>query len=114
VAFDSGGSEDALRRKGHIPNLARHCLRDLQEAGLHTVWRSEDSGDLRLVHLESGQAFCVEFGRYRGPWGVPSVEVAYSHPEYRQELLDILDKVDAGQAAWRGQLRARNTRRRLR
>jgi hypothetical protein len=54
VAFDSGGSEDALRRKGHIPNLARQCLRDLQEAGLHTVWRSEDSGDLRLVHLESG------------------------------------------------------------
>jgi hypothetical protein len=39
---------------------------------------------------------------------------AYSHPEYRQELLDFLDKVDIGQAAWRGQLRARNTRRRLR
>jgi hypothetical protein len=42
---------------------------------LHTVWRSEDTGDSRLVHLESGQAFWMEFGRYRDLWGVPSVEV---------------------------------------
>jgi hypothetical protein len=41
----------------------------------------------------------MEFGRYRGPWGVPSVEVAYSYPEYRHTLLDFLERVEAGEAA---------------
>jgi pimeloyl-ACP methyl ester carboxylesterase len=39
---------------------------------------------------------------------------AYSHPGYRQRLLEFLERVEAGEAALRDRSRARNTRRRLR
>jgi hypothetical protein len=63
-----------VSRVGHLPKLARKCLTRLGKVGLHTKWRSKED-NIQLVRLkESGQAFWLEFGRYRDHWAVPSVE----------------------------------------
>ncbi len=76
------------------------------------IVHSKDDEVVPFEHAEMLAASypAAEFWRLEGYGHVE----AYSHPEYRQKLLGFLGRVDIGQAAWRGQLRARNTRRRLR